>query len=59
MNTLYIGIDWSKAKHDVCILNSEGAILKEFTIAQTSQGHDRLAREIESLKLKRSTAWSG
>lgn len=52
MDSLYIGIDWSKAKHDVCILNSEGAILKEFTIAQTSQGHNRLEREIESFKVK-------
>jgi hypothetical protein len=51
MDSLYIGIDWSKAKHDVCILNSEGAILKEFTIAQTSQGHNRLEREIESFKV--------
>jgi hypothetical protein len=30
MDTLYIGIDWSEAKHDVCILNQAGAILKEF-----------------------------
>jgi transposase len=48
MDTLYIGIDWSEEKHDVCILNHKGAILKEFTIPQTPKGHTTLEREIAS-----------
>ena len=48
MDTLYIGIDWSESKHDVCILNHAGAILKEFQISQTTAGHKRLAQEIEA-----------
>lgn len=48
MNPLYIGIDWSEEKHDVCILNDDGAILKEFTIPQTPKGHTILEREIAS-----------
>lgn len=48
MDTLYIGIDWSEAKHDVCILNDAGAILKEFTIVETNKGQKRLAQEIEA-----------
>ena len=51
MDTLYIGIDWSEEKHDVCILNQAGAILKEFMIGQTSQGQQRLAQEIEAFAL--------
>jgi transposase len=51
MDTLYIGIDWSEVKHDVCILNNVGAILKEFSIAQTPQGQKRLAQEIESFAI--------
>ena len=51
METLYIGIDWSEEKHDVCILNQEGAILKEFMIAQTLQGQAVLEREIASFGL--------
>ena len=52
METLYIGIDWSEDKHDVCILNEAGAILKEFTIAQTPQGQAVLEKEIASFGLK-------
>ena len=48
MDTLYIGIDWSEAKHDVCIVNNEGAILKEFKIAPTPKGQADLEQEIKS-----------
>ena len=52
MDALYVGIDWSEAKHDVCILNQAGAILKEFVIAHTAAGHQRLSQEIESFGKK-------
>lgn len=48
MNTLYIGIDWSETKHDVCILNERGAILKEFIITQSMSGHRKLQQEIKA-----------
>lgn len=51
MDTLYIGIDWSETKHDVCILNHAGAILKEFMITQTVEGHQRLTQEIEAFHI--------
>jgi transposase len=51
MDTLYIGIDWSEDKHDVCILNQAGAILKEFTIGQTPKGQASLDQEIASFGL--------
>jgi transposase len=52
MNPLYIGIDWSESKHDVCILNHAGATLKEFVITHTAAGHQRLSQEIESFGKK-------
>ena len=52
MDTLYIGIDWSEAKHDVCILNQAGAILKEFTITQTPKGQAMLEAEIASFGIE-------
>jgi transposase len=51
MEKLYIGIDWSEEKHDVCILNEQGAILKEFMIEQNSSGHETLRQEIDSFGL--------
>lgn len=46
MAPIYIGIDWSETKHDVCILNIHGAILQEFVIEQTPAGCTLLAVEI-------------
>jgi transposase len=48
MKTLYVGIDWSESKHDVCLLNEAGAILKEFVISQSAAGHKKLAEEIKA-----------
>ena len=47
MDPIYIGIDWSETKHDVCILNQHGAILQEFVIEQTPAGCILLAQQIE------------
>ena len=52
METLYIGIDWSEEKHDVCILNEQGAILKEFMIGQNPSGHETLGQEIDSFGIE-------
>lgn len=51
MDNLYIGLDWSEAKHDVCMMNETGAIVKEFSIPQTAQGHRRLEQEIKGFKV--------
>jgi hypothetical protein len=48
MQKLYIGIDWSEEKHDVCILNEKGAILQEFLIAQNPSGYEILEQQINS-----------
>jgi transposase len=35
---VYIGIDWSEKKHDLCFLNEAGEVLQVLTIARTPQG---------------------
>ena len=35
---VYIGIDWSEAKHDVVFLNEAGAILAQLSMAHTATG---------------------
>ena len=47
---IYVGIDVAKAKHDCCILGSDGEILfSPFTIQNTLQGFDELYEKIWSL----------
>lgn len=36
--TVYIGIDWSEKKHDLCFLNQVGQVLQTLTIARTPSG---------------------
>ena len=43
---LFVGIDWSQKKHDVCIHNQEGARLSQLTIANDYQGFHRLDQEL-------------
>ena len=40
----YVGIDWSKSKHNVVILNEYGAEVAKQVIAHTSAGFERLAQ---------------
>lgn len=47
---LYIGIDWSQEKHDVCICNAEGAAVSRFTIPHSLDGFLRLHHEIGKLR---------
>ena len=35
---VYIGIDWSQNKHDLCFLNQAGARLAQLTVAHTTAG---------------------
>ena len=35
---LYIGIDWSQSKHDLCFLNQAGASLAQITIPHSQEG---------------------
>ena len=35
---LYIGIDWSQSKHDICFLNPAGSTLAQLVIPHTQEG---------------------
>lgn len=52
MEPLYIGIDWSEAKHDVCLLNKEGAVLQEIVIEQSDAGYAKLLQKISQYQVK-------
>ena len=39
---VYIGIDWSQNKHDLCYLNQAGARLAQMTIPHTVDGFRRI-----------------
>ena len=36
--TLYIGIDWSQSKHDLCFLNQAGSCLAQTIIPHSLEG---------------------
>jgi hypothetical protein len=48
MAQVYIGIDWSEAKHDVCLTNPAGALLARLTIAHSPPG----LAQLEALREK-------
>jgi transposase len=42
MSTVYIGIDWSEKKHDLCFLNQVGEVIQIVQIEQTPEGYLKL-----------------
>ena len=47
---LFVGIDVSKDKHDICIKNNLGNVLKHFEINNTTEGLDKLYTTVDKLK---------
>lgn len=45
----FVGIDLADKKHDICILNSSGKVLKEFIVSHSPEGLDQLLDMIRSL----------
>jgi len=46
---VYVGIDWSENKHDICFLNEGGEVLRVLQIAHTVAGFRELDRARQSL----------
>jgi transposase len=42
----YVGIDWAAETHAVCVMNAEGRIVSEFTIAHSADGIALLIRRL-------------
>jgi transposase len=47
---MYIGIDVSKDKHDICIKNTTGNVLKQFQIRNNKRDLDKLYTTVNKLK---------
>jgi len=47
--TVYIGIDWSQLKHDVCFVNEAGAAIARVVLAHSPEGFARLERHRQQL----------
>ena len=41
---IYIGIDWSKDHHDMCIMNESGAVVSQIKYNQSLEGYQRMER---------------
>ena len=54
--TVYTGIDWSQAKHDVCMLNEAGAAVAQIVMPHTAEGLLRLEQQRQALGLT-PAAW--
>jgi transposase len=46
---VYIGIDWSRSKHDICIQNPDGIAMAEFHILHSTEGFASLVERIHGL----------
>ena len=47
---IYVGIDVSKDKHDICIKNNDGNVLKHFQIRNTKRDLDKLYTIVNKIK---------
>jgi transposase len=47
--TIFVGIDWADAKHDICLLDAQGHILTEFIIPDTTAGYQQLQARLQPL----------
>ena len=45
----YVGIDWAKAEHAVCVLDTAGHICAEFRVAHTAAGLTRMCTQLQQL----------
>lgn len=49
--TVYLGIDWSELKHDVCFIHPNGEVLRQFTISHSLSGFTQLDQACRSMGL--------
>jgi transposase len=56
---VYIGIDWSEDKHDICMLNEAGAILKVWQIEHTQNGFMEILAALEELAVIHEECYFG
>lgn len=47
MNPLFVGIDWADQHHDICLMHSDGSIIKELHITNDSDGFALLDTQLK------------
>lgn len=45
----FMGIDWADVKHDICVLDQQGNLVREFEISNDQRGFDILRKRITRL----------
>jgi len=56
---VYLGIDWSQSKHDLCLLNEAGAVVAELTIPHQPEGFEQLDDLRRTAGVAASECWVG
>lgn len=56
---VYLGIDWSEKKHNVCWLNAAGAVIQEGIIPHTPEGFLQLVKICQQLQVEAGEAVIG
>jgi hypothetical protein len=56
---VYLGIDWSQSKHDLCWLNETGAVVAELTIPHQPDGFEQLDAVRRKMGLAAGECWVG
>src|SRR5205814_7552208 len=56
---VYLGIDWSQNKHDLCFVNAAGAAIARATIPHSAEGFLELDRLREKIGLPAAECWVG
>jgi transposase len=56
---IYLGIDWSEQKHDLCFLNEAGAAIARLTILHTPDGFLKLDITRQQLGATTADCWVG
>lgn len=46
----FMGIDWADEKHDICVLDEQGHVIREFEISNDQRGFDILRKRIMRLQ---------
>ncbi|MCD4780634.1 MAG: IS110 family transposase [Candidatus Omnitrophica bacterium] len=47
MNPILVGIDWADQHHDICLMHSDGSIIKDFRITNDSDGFAHLDTQLK------------
>ena len=56
---VYLGIDWSQAKHDACFLNETGGLVTRLTLPHTPTGFAHLDETRQKIGVTADECWVG